>query len=126
MQKIVHIAGICYVLVYENNNFSFYVDTDKSQDKSFLIDFESTNEFGNEAPTSVYKDISSTAIFKLKSEIESFMDDAILAHSPYFFRYSANESRKLPLYARMGRKVSERYGYQMVQEENSFYFYKTA
>lgn len=126
MKKIVHIAGICYVLVFENNSFSFYVDIDKSEDKSFLIEFEASNDFGDEAPSLVYKDISSAAIFKLKSEIESFLEAAIYSHTPYFFRYSANEIRKLPIYTKMGKKIAKKYGYHMVQDGVMFSFYKTA
>jgi hypothetical protein len=122
------VDDIAYVVKYENNEFSLYVDGLKSKKKTSKIIFDDFHVFDDDGYTK--KVFYTSNLVKTKNPMKvfanvvSFVKSVISKKSPYYFTYTANEKKKLNVYLGFAEKIAKKYGYHLVVEGKNFKFFK--
>ena len=129
MRKEFNIDGIHYVLSFHESSQSItlHIDALKSQRKVYSqTPFECA--FGDEPPDTIWfisEHVQTGQVFKILSEVRSFIASVIARYQPYFFVYSANEKAKASVYRRFAIRIANQFGYQLYEQRPGVYrFYK--
>ncbi len=124
MEKRFRVGDIAYVAQYRDHHLSFYIDSLHSNWMKLPAPCPSVPRFGDLPPERIYGQTPSNNIWAVKRELMHFVDAVLAAHRPYFFRFTANEPKKLVVYLRIAQRLANRYGYFVVRDGKEFLFYK--
>ena len=129
MRKEFDVGGIHYVLCYHETSqeITLHIDALKSQRKVYSqTPFE--RAFGDEPPDTIWfisEHVQTGQVFKILSEVRSFIASVIARYQPYFFVYSANEKAKASVYRRFAVRIANQFGYLLYEQRPGVYrFYK--
>lgn len=124
MKKEFVVDDLSYVAEYSNNSIEFYIDTERSARRDFFVGKYSRN-FYDDVPSRVYSTTSVKSPFNVLKSMILFVEDVIRANEPYYFRYVANEPKKVSVYYRFAKQIGKKYGYDVTVDENAmFHFYR--
>lgn len=122
------VDDIAYVVKYENDEFSLYVDGLNSKKKTSKIIFDDFHGFDDDGYAEKVFYMSSLVKtknpMKVFANVVSFVKSVVSKRSPYYFTYTANEKKKLNVYLSVAEKIAEKYGYFLEVEGKKFSFYK--
>jgi len=124
MKKEFYYGGCCYVVSFENNEFSLYIDTTKSSPEKFIDKDSLEFQLGDVPPDMVFSKTKSKDYFKIYSDVKKFIDYVIKSKRPYYFFYVANEKSKIRIYKKFAEILANKYKYYLVDTGYKFYFYK--
>jgi hypothetical protein len=122
------VDDIAYVVKYENDEFSLYVDGLKSKKKTSKIVVDDFHGFDDGGP--VEKVFYMSSLVKTKNPMKvfanvlSFVKSVVGKREPYYFTYAANENKKMSAYLSVAEKIAEKYGYYLEVEGKKFKFFK--
>lgn len=129
LKKEFEVEGIVYVIKFDKNIFSLYVDGLKSKKQTSKIVIDDFNDFGNDDGT-IEKVFYTGNLVKTKNPMKiyanviSFVSSVISKQNPYYFSYTANEKKKMCVYTAVAKKIAKKYGYGLLVEGKKFSFYK--
>jgi len=128
LKKEFVVSNIYYVVEYENDEFSFYVDPVKSNiwheyERDPLDDFYKLSypekEYGN-LPIKM----SMHDVLVVKREVLAFIESIVSKRRPKTFKFVVADVNRLIIYLRLSEKLAEKYGYQFCFDYFHIWFYK--
>ncbi|MGA1198429.1 MAG: hypothetical protein ACO36I_18225 [Candidatus Latescibacterota bacterium] len=124
MRKEFEIDGVTYVAIFNvDHELIFYADALKSEKVVYKQNaFE--RAFGDESPLQVFCDTQTGYAFKVKQEVLKFVEQMIRHHNPYYFTYSTFDDDRVSLYGKIAKRLCEKYGYYVTNEDGVFRFVK--
>ena len=129
LEKDFEVDGIAYVVKFDKNIFSLYVDGLESKKKTSKIVSDDFNDFGNDDGP-VEKVFYMSNLVKTKNPMKvfvnvlSFVNSVVEKRKPHYFTYTANEKKKMELYEKVAGKIAKKHGYFLLVEGKKFKFYK--
>jgi len=120
------VEGVAYVVSYDEvrSIFTFYIDVLNSDYNVAPLSREA-RMWGDVSPDTVWTKTDVKDVFKIKHHIVEFIDHALRRFEPHYFRFSANEAIKVPVYRRIAAKLAKKYGYALYEHEGYvFDFYR--
>jgi hypothetical protein len=127
-EKCFEVDDIAYVVKFDNNEFSLYVDGLKSKKKTSKNVSDEFYSFVDEGP--VEKVFYMSSMIKTKNPMKvyanviSFVKSVIGKKMPYYFTYTANEKKKMNVYVGVAEKIAKKYGYTVYIEGKKISFFK--
>lgn len=124
MRKKFLIDGLCYEISFIDHELSLaviYAESDTSK-----IKWKPDPHWWDDPPEYILDDdVTTKSIIKVYHEVRDFLDKAIRRYDPYYFTFSANEERKIPLYTKFAERIAKQYGYHLSKPTNYvFKFYR--
>lgn len=119
IQKNIKIKKKRFTVVYEEGVFSFFVEESPSFDDHIK---------GLKSVSSYIKDkenMSVSDVFALKKFLTEFIFSVVSSKKPGYFSFSPNEEKKVFIYKTFAKKLSKKFGYELVEDGKSFYFVRS-
>jgi hypothetical protein len=128
MKHEFEVDDIVYVVTYDRNHFSLYVDGLKSKKKTYKIVYDDFFSFNDDGP--LEKVFYMSGLVRTKNPMKVYVNVARFVKSvvgkkaPYYFTYAANEGNKNALYAKFAKRIADKYGYYLEAKGGDFKFFK--
>lgn len=130
LEKEFEVDGIVYVVNFDKNIFSLYVDGLKSKKQTSKIIYDEYDSFDDDGPVEkvfyMSNLVKTKTPMKVYANVVSFVNSIVSKRKPYYFTYTANEKKKMHVYAAVAEKIAKKYGYELLIEGKTFKFFKKA
>jgi hypothetical protein len=115
-EKCFKVDDIAYVVKFDNSEFSLYVDCLKTKKKPYEDISDDLFSFvDDDGPVErvfyMNSMIKTKNPMKVYANVMSFVKNVIDKKRPYYFTYTANEKKKMNVYAKVAEKIAKKYGY---------------
>jgi len=129
LKKEFEVDDIVYVVKFDKNVFSLYVDGLKSKKQTSKIVYDEFDSFdSDDGPVKEVFYMSNLVKtknpMKVYANVVSFVNSVVGKRKPYYFTYTANEKKKMHVYTSVAEKIANKHGYNLVVEGKKFKFYK--
>lgn len=121
--KRFQVGRLHYVVSYENGSFEFYIDLEKSRDVSLCV-YDPFERWGTALPSVSFSRADCESVFTVKREVTAFVDAALKKFKPNYFTFGAFDGAFVNIYARFAWRLSNQYGYTVIQQGKSFIVYR--
>lgn len=131
VKKEFEFDDILYVVKFDENTFSLYVDGLKSKKQTSKIVYDEFDSFDSDDGP-VKQVFYRSNLVKAKNPMKvyvnavKFVESIVGKRKPYYFTYTANEKKKVHLYNSVAEKIANKYGYNLVIEGKKFKFFRKA
>lgn len=129
VKKEFEVDDILYVVKFDENTFSLYVNGLKSKKQTSKIDYDEFDSFDSDDGP-VKQVFYRSNLVKAKNPMKvyvnavKFVESIVGKRKPYYLTYTANEKKKVHLYNSVAEKIANKYGYNLLIEEKKFKFFR--